>query len=542
MNKSLFLAGFMGTGKTTVGRLCAQALGVPFIDADEVIEQREGMRIAQVFEQKGEAYFRQVEAALVQELAHEPRAVIATGGGMIVDAVNRRALLNAGVCVGLTASPDAILSRVDASTRPMLRGDDPRRRIAALLKERAAAYGELHYTLDTSACPPEQSAAQVLSLYRTEQARITVNTAKAGGGVGSADYYDIVSGAGVLDHVGEALVGRGGSAPFAIVSDDMVGPLYAERVRQSLQRAGINAFVHCMPAGESHKTLHTVEELYRAFSANGLERNGMVIAVGGGVVGDVAGFAAATYLRGVPFVQVPTTLLAMADSSIGGKVGVDTPFGKNLVGAFKQPALVLIDTSTLRSLPPVELRCGYAEIVKAALIAGGEAYERIRAGRWQTNDGQPAFATTDGDLLTVLRDAIELKRRVVEEDPFEQGRRALLNLGHTFGHGLEAWSQFRIRHGEGVALGMLCAVRLSHALGLCDAALADEVIRLLADAGLPVSLPRVDTDAIWPLMQSDKKKRGGKLRFVLLRAPGECFLTAEVTENQARQALQSLAA
>lgn len=531
MSERLILAGFMGTGKTTVGRLCAERLGYDFVDTDAEIERREGMTIPQVFEQKGESYFRQVEAALVQELIGRKHAVIATGGGMMVNAANRRALLDAGVCVCLTASPDAILSRVDAGSRPMLRGDDPRVRVETLLKERAPAYRELHYFMDTSSGPARETANRVVALYRAERVRIPVRTPAS---ADSAGHYDIVFGEGVIEQLGFALAGRGGSAPFAIVSDDVVGPLYAERARQALRCAGIDAFIYTMPAGESHKHLQTVEAMYRAFSERGLERGSAVIAVGGGVVGDVTGFAAATYLRGVPFVQVPTSLLAMADSSIGGKVGVDTSFGKNLVGAFKQPELVAIDTGCLRTLPADELRCGYAEIVKAALIAGGAAYERVRRGI------QPA--APGDELIAALLDAIELKRVVVEEDPYEKGRRALLNLGHTFGHGIEAWSKFAIKHGEAVSLGVVCAARLSQALGLCTAGLAREIVALLDRAGLPVALPNVDADAVWQHMQSDKKKRAGKLRFVLLRAPGDCFITDAVTEVQARRALEALVA
>jgi shikimate kinase / 3-dehydroquinate synthase len=538
-SKPLILAGFMGTGKSTVGQLCARQLGYEFIDADVEIVRREGMSIPQVFEHKGEAYFRALEAALVAELIQREQVVIATGGGMIVDEANRRALLRAGVCVGLTASPGAILSRVDAATRPMLRTstgtqEAVSQRVAALLKARAPAYRELHYTLDTTVHSPEETAAHVLAIYRAEQARIAVKVPANSDHVG---HYDILFGEGVIDQLGSAMAGRGWTAPFAIVSDDTVAPLHAERVRQALGRAGIDAFIHSLRPGESHKTLQSVEDIYRACSQHGLERSSAIVAVGGGVVGDVAGFAAATYLRGVPFVQAPTSLLAMADSSIGGKVGVDTSFGKNLVGAFKQPEMVAIDTGCLRTLPMVELRCGYAEIVKAALISGGDAYRRVIAS------AQQHFVAGQSNewVIAPLRDAIELKRQVVEEDPYEKGRRALLNLGHTFGHGLETWSHFAVKHGEGVSLGMVCAVRLSHMLGLCSGDLAEEVTGLLADAGLPVSLPGVDADAVWQLMQSDKKKQAGKLRFIVPRAPGDVFITSSVTEAQARQALASLA-
>lgn len=536
MNRPLILAGFMGAGKTTIGRIAARELGYDFIDTDAEIERRAGLTVPQIFEQMGEPHFRALETALVSELVGRERVVVATGGGMIVDAANRAALLRAGVVICLTASPEAILRRVDASTRPMLRptrpGEHIHDRVAQLLKARAPAYAELHYHLDTTHRSPEEAARCALDIYRAERERIPVRH--------PAGQYDIVIGEGMIDQAGFALAARGWSPPLAIVSDSEVGPLYAGRLQRALGRAGLTSFIHFMPAGETHKTLRSVEDMYQAFAVNGLERNGAVIALGGGVVGDVAGFAAATFMRGVPFVQMPASLLAMADSSIGGKVGVDTPFGKNLVGAFKQPDLVLMDHGLLQSLPTVELQCGYAEIVKAALLRGGEAWERIAQltiDDWRLTANPELRAS----LIRSLRDAILLKRDVVEEDPFERGRRALLNLGHTFGHGIEAWSDFTIKHGEAVSLGMVCAMRLGQAMGVCDATLTEAVTGVLARAGLPVSLPNVDVDAVWRLMQSDKKKRGGKVRFALLRAPGDAFITSDVDEQEARRALASLA-
>lgn len=536
MSRPLILAGFMGAGKTTIGQIAARRLGYDFIDTDAEIERRTGLSIPQIFDQMGEPHFRALERALLSELVGRERIVIATGGGMIVDPANRAMLLQAGVIICLTASPEAIVRRVDASTRPLLRATQPGEsihdRIAHLLKTRAPAYAELHYHLDTTHRSAEEAAQCALDIYCAEQERIAVRH--------PAGQYDIVIGEGLIDQAGFALAPRGWASPLAIVSDSDVGPLYAGRLQRALNRAGLASFVHVMPAGETHKTLRSVEDMYQAFAVNGLERNSAVIALGGGVVGDVAGFAAATFMRGVSFVQIPTSLLAMADSSIGGKVGVDTPFGKNLVGAFKQPDMVIMDHGLLQSLPTVELQCGYAEIVKAALLRGGEAWQRVQempTSDWQLTED----AALRSALKQSLRDAILLKRDVVEEDPFERGRRALLNLGHTFGHGIEAWNDFTIKHGQAVSLGVVCAMRLGQTMGVCGANLVEAVIDVLARAGLPVSLPSVDVDAVWRLMQLDKKKRGGKVRFVLLRAPGDAFVTSDVDEQDARRAIASLA-
>lgn len=547
----LILTGFMGTGKSTVGRLCARQLNYDFVDADAEIERREGMRVPKIFETKGEAYFRAREADLVAELVQRQHIVIATGGGMIMNDASRAALLGAGVCINLTASPDAIVQRVGedaAARRPMLRGGELRQRIAHLLKERAPKYAELHYHINTTDLAMGEVADRVLAIHAAEQARIPV-------AANSGSSYDIVLGDGVLDQLGFMLAGKGWTPPFAIVSDSIVSSYLGGRVLLALKRAGIDAFIHTMTPGEASKTLASVEAMYRKFGERGMERTSPVIALGGGVVGDAAGFAAATYLRGVPFVQAPTSLLAMADSSIGGKTGVDTPFGKNLVGAFKQPDLVVIDTSALFSLPIRELRCGMAEIIKTSLLAGGEPYARMREAiaRQPMAQAQAYESGEDGwvtaDLVNALVDAILLKRAVVQEDPFEKGRRALLNLGHTFGHGIEAWSQFQLKHGEAVSLGMICALRLSRQMGFCDDDLVNDSIGMLRGVGLPTQLDDIwdftdgltfDANAIWGYMMSDKKKRAGKLRFVLIRAPGDAFVCDDVTEESARAALNSL--
>jgi 3-dehydroquinate synthase len=559
MSPNLILAGFMGTGKSTIGRLCAQALNLRFIDADIEIERREGMRIPHIFETKGEAYFRELETSLAQEIAQQQDCVVATGGGMIVNDNNRNTLLHSGIGVCLSATPETIVKRVGgeagAQNRPMLRPEQPeqtvQQRVAELLAQRAPKYAQMHYQIDTSSRSLHEMVNLIAEIYTGEQARITVNTAMQAQSAG----YDIVIGDGVLDQLGHMLAGRGWTQPFAIVSDSIASSWHGGRASLALKNAGIDAFIHTTPAGEAYKNLGSIEGMYRKFSERGMERNSAVVALGGGVVGDSAGFAAATYLRGVPFVQVPTTLLAMADSSIGGKTGVDTAFGKNLVGAFKQPDLVVIDTSCLLTLPIRELRCGMAEIVKAALIAGGEPHAHIHAWlhRAPLSKAEPFHDGSDGwvtsDLINSLVDAILLKRQVVQDDPFEKGKRAWLNLGHTFGHGIEAWSEFKLKHGEAVSLGMVCALRLSHAMGFCSSEDAVEAIELLRQVGLPTSMDdahqltdglQFDADTIWQKMQSDKKKRAGKLRFVLMRRPGDVFVCDEVEPAMAMKALESL--
>jgi 3-dehydroquinate synthase len=545
---NIALAGFMGVGKSTVGKLVAHIRGCDFIDTDVEIEQREGMSISRIFERHGENYFREKERALVRELTKRKNIVVATGGGTIVNDENRRVLLENFLCVVVTATPDAILKRIGedaAQARPMLHGDDVKSRIAHLLNERKSRYAELHYHIDTTDKTPEAVAEIVAQIAESEQMRIEVELDQR---------YPIILGDGMLDQLGYLLAGRGYAAPAAIISDKIVASHYAGRVSLALKAAGIASFVFTIPHGEQHKNLATVESMYRALSEHGMERNSPVIALGGGVVGDAAGYAAATYLRGIPFVQVPTSLLAMVDSSIGGKTGVDTAFGKNLVGAFKQPDLVVIDTQCLLTLPVIELRCGYAEIIKGALIKGGSDFElvrthlpnsRMRGAEEYFHTGENGYV--DAVMMDAMVNKILLKREIVQDDPFEKNKRAWLNLGHTFGHGIEQWSNYEIKHGQAISLGLVCALRLSQKIGLCESSLVDDVISILDGVGLPTDLSAfknrlkpVDVDAVWQIMQSDKKKRAGKLRFVLIRKPGDVFVHDGVNEDDAKEAILAL--
>jgi 3-dehydroquinate synthase len=548
--RSIVLAGFMGAGKSTVGAALAEKLGLPFIDTDAEIGRAEGMSIPEIFARHGEAHFRARERALAEQLVLRERCVIATGGGMIASDEIRALLLANCLCIGLIAAPETILARVGgesaAQSRPMLAGPDVRARIASLLNARAPFYRALHFHLHTDEVAPELLAERIAELSASEQLRIPV-------AIPGEQPYDIVIGDGLLAHLGAFIAGRGWTAPALIASDAIVASYHAGTAQLALARESIPSRIHTMDAGERNKTLNTVASFYRAMSEAGMDRNSPLVALGGGVVGDTAGFAAATYMRGVPFVQAPTSLLAMADSSIGGKTGVDTDFGKNLVGAFKQPDLVVMDTRMLGSLPVIELRCGYAEIIKCAFISGGQAFDRARMLA-QSPLGMADASSLGEDgwvddlMMQTLVDAILLKREVVVEDPFERGRRSLLNFGHTFGHGIEAWSGLRLKHGYAVALGMVCAARASRALGLCEQAHVDALIAMLRGVGLPTRLADVrpfgigalDVDAIWRAMQNDKKKRAGQLRFVLMRAPGDLFLSDALDADDARTAIASL--
>lgn len=340
--------------------------------------------------------------------------------------------------------------------------------------------------------------------------------------------YDVLVGADLLPNLADLAQIRG---PIALITDSHVGPLHAHRL-------GAVACTVIIPAGEPHKTLATVQTIYDQLLAAGIDRQATVVALGGGVVGDVAGFVAATYLRGVDFVQCPTSLLAMVDASVGGKTGVDLPQGKNLVGAFKQPTAVLADITTLQTLPPEEFAAGMAEVVKHGLISNPELFGRLEIGDWRFSNQSPI-----PNLQSLVATAIEVKRDVVQEDPFERGRRATLNLGHTFGHAIEQVSGYRVRHGEAVALGLVAAANLSARLGYCNPALPERIEAVLRVQGLPTRIPAAyDPAQIYPAMFSDKKKAAGRLRFILLRDVGNVFILGDVAEKDVMEALTAVQA
>ena len=510
---NIVLTGFMGTGKTAVGREVARRLVLPFVDMDAVIEFRAGKLISRIFAEEGEAVFRQMEADLCGELAGQDGAVIATGGGALVNPANREALAASSVLICLQAGVDEILGRVGkAEDRPLLSVPDPEGEVRELLAARRDAYAAIPWQVDTSGRTPSQIADEIVALASCR----TLPVATSGG------RYDIHIGTGILRYLGGALRAAGipEGTRVAVVSNTIVGPLYIDAVQAALAQQGFSPFPCILPDGEEHKTLATVRDLYEELLAGDLDRSGVVLALGGGVTGDMAGFAAATFMRGVRFVQVPTTLLSMTDASVGGKTGVDLPQGKNLVGAFKQPELVFIDMAVLETLPGPEQRSGLAELLKHSVIGDAELFHELAAA-------DPVAVQITPDLLAR---SIRVKIEIVQQDPFERGRRAVLNLGHTTGHALERLSGFSMRHGEGVAIGMIAAARISEALERATPGLADEIAGVLSATGLPVTCPALTAASITTAMRHDKKRWGKRLRWVLPTEIGTVVLADDVRE------------
>jgi 3-dehydroquinate synthase len=320
----------------------------------------------------------------------------------------------------------------------------------------------------------------------------------------------------------------------AVVTNPTVGAFYLEPLSASLRSAGVDVIPISVPDGEQHKNWETLNSIFDALLARRAERKTTLIALGGGVVGDLTGFAAATYLRGVPFIQIPTTLLAQVDSSVGGKTGINHPLGKNMIGAFYQPKLVLADTATLDTLPARELAAGLAEVIKYGLILDRSFFDWLEASMSKLVARDPAA------LAHAVRRSCELKAQVVGQDERESGARALLNLGHTFGHAIEAGLSYGTwLHGEAVAAGSVLAARLSQRMGMLSQADVARILALLRRAQLPVAAPNLGVDRYLELMGLDKKVEGGKLRLILLRRIGEAYVTADFPEPALREVLAS---
>ncbi len=504
MNK-IFLYGPSGSGKTALGRILAENLNLPFIDLDQEIETRTGMTIPEIFASHGEARFRAIEADALRKACLTPgEGIISLGGGALLDDASRALVEAHGRVLCLTADAETLRARLaGGAARPLLADG-----LDAYLARRTLHYATFNLQLSTNDLSPDQAAWQaqiLLGMFRVK-------------GMGTG--YDVRVRSGGLDHLGEMMKHRGLQPPVGLVTDANVEP-YAQRVAASLQGSGFPVTVISIQPGEEHKTLETVNLLWEEFLAGGLERGSTVMALGGGVVGDVAGFAAATYMRGVAWVCVPTTLLAMVDASLGGKTGVDLRAGKNLAGAFHAPRLVVADPAVLATLPERELRAGLAEVVKAGVIGDAGLFENCKDFRDFQNLG------------SLVSRAMAVKVRVIEADPFEGGRRAALNFGHTVGHAVEHVSGYVLRHGEAVAIGMVAEARLAERVGLAVAGLAGEIEACLRGLGLPTEIPvGMDRDAILAAMQVDKKKAGGQVKFALPVRVGEVRVGVELGESE----------
>jgi 3-dehydroquinate synthase len=492
----IFLYGPPGTGKSTTGKILARNLNLPFVDLDRVIERNAGVSIAQIIEHQGESTFRDLEtSALKETIGHAfsvtNSKVIALGGGALLREENRTFVEAHGKVVLLMAELTALLKHLknDGGKRPLLAGN-MQEKLASLLEQRKEHYSSFSMQLVVDGKTSERSALDIQKGLGRFHLR-------------AMGEYDVL--VAQLEQVGSLLHERGLQNPI-VVTDENVAKLHAKSVMASLAKAGFAPKIITVPAGEAHKNLETIQNLWQAFLDYGLDRKSTVIALGGGVIGDMAGFAASTYMRGINWVCVPTTLLSMVDASLGGKTGVDLPEGKNLIGSFYPPRLVLADPNVLRTLPEPEFISGLAEVVKHGIISDPELFHVCARGLDCVKD----------NLEQIVRQAMAVKIKVIEEDPYEKGFRAALNLGHTVGHAVELVSKFQIRHGEAVAIGMVAEAKLAERLMVAGQGLSDRIQTILSALGLPVQIPeQLPREEILHAMRVDKKKNAKAIRFAL---------------------------
>ena len=555
---NLILTGFMGTGKTRVGQRVAQLLSLPFLDLDQDIEAQAGKPIHRIFEETSEDAFRQMESKLLKEACNSEGKVIATGGGAIADTQNRELMLGSGVVICLEALPETVYHRLKSqlnnpggpALRPLLAGTDPLKRITDLKASRQSFYSQAHWTVQTDHFTEEQVAQEVIRAWHLLRGRTSPKAAFAASRddqdadhselaatvTHSRGSYPILVGWGLLDSLGERLLSLGLKGPAYIISDDNVFTSYGRQAQRSLHRNHIEVHCFVVPPGEQSKSLELAEAIYKWLVERRAERGHLIVAVGGGVVGDLAGFVAATFLRGIPFVQVPTSMAAMVDASIGGKVSVNLKEGKNLVGAFYQPAMVLADVKALETLGRRELAEGWAEAIKHGLILDARLFQTFE-------EHADELMGLERDItVEVIRRSMAIKAQIVSEDERETlGRRILLNYGHTIGHSLEAATSYgRFLHGEAVSIGMAGAVQISHAMGLIGEEVIAKQRRLLERFELPIRASGVNTDAVFTAMSLDKKTQEGSIKWVLLEDVGKAAVHNNVPSALVQETLNSL--
>lgn len=506
---ALVCVGFMGAGKSTAAASAAQVLGGEAVDVDRVVEERLGKTIERVFAEDGESAFREAEARVTLELLEQPRGarVLSLGGGAVGDEAVRKALGRHRV-IWIDVPLDVAWERSEGTGRPLARD---RARFERLYRVREPLYEAL-----ADAVVPTERAGDMGGVLRAlDELPRGAKMLWASSASGSEDYPAYI-GAGLLTS-GERFWPGWVTGRRFLVTDGNAGRLYQHALEPLSGRVAI------MP-GEQSKTVAHAEIVWTELARAGMTRADLVIALGGGVVGDLSGFCAATYQRGVRYVQVPTTLVAQVDSAYGGKTGVDLAEAKNYVGAYHQPAAVIADPDALGSLPPAELAAGYAEVVKTALISGGELWERVSGGAAPEDPGMIAACA-----LTKLR--------VVARDERDAGLRQVLNLGHTVAHAIETATGYaRYRHGEAVALGLLAALRLSD-----QGSLREEVRELLASRGLPTILEGAEVADVVEATTRDKKRVGDRpVPFVLLDAPGRPRTGCPVSRSALSAAVEEL--
>ncbi|MQR02681.1 bifunctional shikimate kinase/3-dehydroquinate synthase AroKB [Glaciimonas soli] len=569
MKGNIFLVGLMGAGKTTVGRALARKLNKTFIDSDHEIEARTGASIPLIFELEGETSFRQREADVIRDLSERENLVLATGGGAILNPQNRALLGARGTVIYLRASVNSILQRTGRDkNRPLLQTENPRRVLEELTRQRDPLYREIaDIVVDTGRPNVQFLVNSILLQLQSRGFHIPSQTTQppAVNQTSSTIFpmtQDQITAAGISSQtsslanslrvelgersypieIGQSLLNDSerlsrliNGKQVVVITNTTVAPLYLHVLRASLLAAGKKIIEIILPDGEEEKNWSNLMVIFDRLLAEKCDRKTTLIALGGGVIGDLTGYAASAYMRGVPFVQIPTTLLAQVDSSVGGKTGINHPLGKNMIGAFYQPQAVIADTATLQTLPARELSAGLAEVIKYGAVIDAGFFD------WIEENITKLMARDSAALAYAIQRSCEIKADVVRQDEREGGLRAILNFGHTFGHAIESGLGYgKWLHGEAVGCGMIMAADLSHRLGHIDVIAKDRVTALVRAAGLPDIAPNLGSQRWLELMQVDKKNEDGQIRFILMKPLGG-YLISNVPQDILLATIQHLA-
>ena len=506
LSRPLVLSGFMATGKSTVGRLVAARLGVAFIDTDALLAEATGKTTGELFASEGEGRFREREEQLVLPMLDDPSPrVISLGGGTVTIPRVRHAALERATVVTLSATAETIVARVPSlRERPNLLSASPLDRVRNLLALRREVYAECHAVVTTEGRSVDEIVERVLEAAVLDTLAMPLGTRTYVVELADAQPTRLTA---ALEELAPS--------SLLVVTDTNVQAARGAWLESALAGIGARRHLVAIAPGEQSKTIATVSRIWDEALAQGIDRDAVMLAFGGGVVGDLAGFAASTLLRGIRCVQIPTSLLAMVDSSVGGKTGFDHAAGKNLIGAFFQPSRVVVDIEHLATLPPRERAAGLAEVVKIAVIQDAALLALLERSA-------EAISAGDRDALRpVVRAAVEAKIRVVRDDERESGARALLNLGHTVGHALEAHGGYStLLHGEAVAIGTVLELAATERLGLTPPGIAARTKALFERLALPTSGTAEDLAAAWPFVMSDKKRAATTLKLPVVTAVG----------------------
>ncbi len=546
--RNIAFIGFSATGKTTAAARLAERMRWNLIDTDIAIEKKLGKSIPELFQQEGEQKFRDMEHIELRDACLQNNTVIATGGGAILSEKNRKLLKNNCVVICLEADVETIYKRLLRDTtyssnpvvRPLLAVENPKAKISELKAVRQRHYAIADWTVHTDVLTTDEVIQESIRGYKLILRR-NENDVVAGKDNlacmvnASSRVYPVYAGWGILDGLGEKMKYLGMTGAAFLISDKKVFSYYGKRCRESLEKAGYTVYQHVVRPGEASKSVGSALRIIDDLISNRVDRSGVIVALGGGMIGDLGGFVAATYLRGLPLVQVPTSLLAMVDASLGGKVAVNHARGKNLIGSFYQPWLVIADTSTLQTLPPRELTSGWSEVIKYGLILDATFAHFLEAN-------SEKLKKLDSDLVTVaIARCMSMKAYVVEEDEKETGRRIILNYGHTLAHGLEAATGYRtFLHGEAVAIGMAAAAIISHRMGILSQNAVRRQQKLLEAYDLPLKCSDIKLSSVLSAMQLDKKIKNKTIRWVLLEDIGKAVVRDDVLINDIEPVLRKV--